>query len=148
VPGNRSIVTHIKGVQICHILLVQLKIINSRIGDDSLWVRAFWESNPPLLQSPTDENLGVTFSMFFRCGRDDGVIEHPPSRLNERTVCLYNDTVLLAILYDLPLLAEWMKLNLVHGWGLEPHLSDFFEVVNTMIRHADIPDLPFIPSLQ
>lgn len=48
--------------------------------------------------------------MFVRHGRDDGVIEHPPSRLNERTVCLHDDTVLLAIIYDLPLLAEWVKL--------------------------------------
>ena len=49
--------------------------------------------------------------MLFRCGRDDGVIKHPPSCLNEWTVCLHDDSVLLAIIYDLPLLTEWMKLS-------------------------------------
>ena len=37
-PGNRPIITHIERAQIFHILLVQLKIINSRIRHDSLWV--------------------------------------------------------------------------------------------------------------
>lgn len=91
--------------------------------------------------------------MFVCYGRDDGVVEHPPLSLDERTVCLYDDVVLLTIIHDLPLLAERMQLTqakkfgisreavtwkynrrpylyLVHSWGLEPRLSDFFEVVN------------------
>jgi len=133
VPCDGSAVTHVKRVQIRHILLVQLKIINSRIGDDSLRVGGFWEGNPPFLQSPADENLGVIFSVLVRCSRDYGVIKHPTSRLDERAVCLHDDAILLAIIHDLPLLAERVKLNLIHGWGLEPRLGDFFEVVNTII---------------
>ena len=34
-PGNRSIVTSVKRVQIDHILFVQLKVINGRIRDNS-----------------------------------------------------------------------------------------------------------------
>lgn len=55
VPCNGSIVAPIKRVQICHILLVQLKIINSRIGDDSLRVGAFREGHPPA-NSPRSRN--------------------------------------------------------------------------------------------
>lgn len=107
----------------------------------------------PLLQTPTDEDLSIVFSMFLCYGRDDGVVEHLLPSLDERTVCLYDDVVLLAIIHDLPLLAERMQLtrakrfgisreavtwkynqrpylDLVHSWGLEPRLGNFFEVVN------------------
>jgi hypothetical protein len=91
--------------------------------------------------------------MFVRDGRDGEVIEHPLLSPDERTIRLNDDTVPVTIIYDLPLLAErmkltqakkfemsrgrvtckynqWFYLDLVHGWGLEPRLSDLFEVVN------------------
>jgi len=108
----------------------------------------------PLLQSPADEHLSIIFSMLVRDGRDSGVIEHPLLSPDERTVRLYDDTGLLAIIYDFSLLAERVKLNrangfemsrertarkynrrlylnLVHCWGLEPRLSDLLEVADT-----------------
>ena len=64
----------------------------------------------PLLQSPADEHLGIIFPMFIRDGRDGGVIEHPLPGLDERTVRLYYDAILAAVIHDPSLLAERMKL--------------------------------------
>ena len=40
-PCNGPIVTPIEGVQICHILIVQLEVVDGGIRHDSFWVRAF-----------------------------------------------------------------------------------------------------------
>ena len=72
----------------------------------------------PLLQTPTDEDLSIVFCMFVCYGRDDGVIKHLPLRLDERTVCLHDDVILLTIIHDLSLLAEWMKLTPTKIFGI------------------------------
>ena len=64
----------------------------------------------PLLQSPADEYLSIVFPVFVRDGRDGGMVEHPLPGLDERTVRLYYDAILVAIIHDLSLLTEWMKL--------------------------------------
>ena len=53
--------------------------------------------------------------MFGHDGRDDGVIEHVlhlrPDTKAERSVCLYDDPVLVTVIHDLSLLAERVKLT-------------------------------------
>ena len=44
-------------------------------------------------------------------GRNGGMIKHPLLSLDEWAVCLYDDSVLLAIVYYLSLLTERMKLT-------------------------------------
>lgn len=65
----------------------------------------------PLLQSPTDEHLGVVFSVFKRDCSDGRVIIHSLLSPDEWTVCLYHDTVLLTIVHDLSLLTERVELT-------------------------------------
>ena len=102
--------------------------------------------------------------MFFRDGRDNRVIEHALPSLDERTVRLYDDAIVVTIIYDLSLLTERVKLtkvksldmsrewvawkfnrrsylDLVHGRGLEPRLGDFLEVANTT-THNFRPTFP------
>ena len=64
----------------------------------------------PLLQSPADEYLSIIFPVFVRDRCDGGMIEHPLSGLDEWTVRLYYDPILVAIIHDLSLLTKWMKL--------------------------------------
>ena len=91
--------------------------------------------------------------MFSRDGRDGGVIEHPLPGLDEWTVRLYYNPILVTITHDLSLLTERVKLaqmkrfemswgyvtwesnqrsylDLVHGRELETRIGDLFEVVN------------------
>jgi len=71
----------------------------------------------PLLQSPADEYLCIIFPMFV-CDRCDGrVIEHSLPGLDERTVRLHYDAILVAIIHDLSLLTERVKL--VQKMGFE-----------------------------
>jgi hypothetical protein len=76
----------------------------------------------PLLQAPTDENLSIVFPMFLCYGRNDRVIEHPPPSLDERTICLHDDAILLTVIHDLSLLTEWMKLAQVKKFGISREL--------------------------
>ena len=48
--------------------------------------------------------------MFVRDGCDGGVIEHPLPGLDEWAVRLYYDAILVAVIHDLSLLTERMKL--------------------------------------
>ena len=65
----------------------------------------------PLLQSPADKHLSIVFPVFVRDGCDGRMIEHPLPGLDERTVRLYYDAILVAIIHDLSLLTEWVKLT-------------------------------------
>jgi len=56
--------------------------------------------------------------MFVRDGRDGGVIEHPLPSLDERTVRLYYDTIIVAIIHDLSLLTERMELTQNNGFEM------------------------------
>jgi hypothetical protein len=46
------------------------------------------------------------------------MIKHPLLSLDEWAVCLYDDSVLLAIVYDLSLLTERMKLTQARRLGI------------------------------
>ena len=56
--------------------------------------------------------------MFVCYGRDDRVVEHPTPGLDEWTVCLHDDAILLTIIYDLSLLAEGVKLTQTKKFGI------------------------------
>lgn len=68
---------------------------------------------------------------------------------------------------DLPLLTKRMKLDLVHGWKLEPRISNLLEVpsaaevrssehsalnlmenLDAQVAHTHTPDRPIVPCLQ
>lgn len=72
----------------------------------------------PFLQGPTDEYLSIIFSMFFRDGRDNRVVEHSLLSPNERTVRLHDDIVLLTKIHDSSLLTKRMKLTRVNEHGM------------------------------
>jgi len=73
-------------------------------------VRTLKRETVPLLQSPANEYLRIVFPMFARDGGDGWMIEHPLPGLDEWTVRLNYDAILAAIIHDLSLLTEWMKL--------------------------------------
>lgn len=99
----------VQPIQHHHVLLRYVKIKDLRILDYPLRIVALWQRNPVLLKAISDQYLSrrLVISLGnFDQGRIIGLLVP-----DQRAVCLDDDSVLLAILYDLSLLAPRMQLQ-------------------------------------
>ena len=65
---------------------------------------------------------------------------------HDRTVCLYDDTMSIAPRSYLPLLAERMSFDLIHGRQFQTSLNQLFEMPHAKVADADTTNFPSVSS--
>jgi hypothetical protein len=101
-----AVFAFIQCVQPLHGILAHFKVKNVHILLDSLRIRALGQRHPAFLYAVSNQNLGRGLAVRLRNITQGRIVEAFACR--QRTVCLHGDTVVAAVLDQVPLLAPRM----------------------------------------
>ena len=107
---NRSVPSLVQCIKDNHVLITNLELEDVGIILDPVWIVAFGQWNPFLLQRVSQQYLSRSFRVLIRDSKESRVVSHVIS--DQGRVCLDNDPKIFAICIDLLLLAPRVELQI------------------------------------
>ena len=108
---KRALLCLVQAVQLGHVVVVELKVVQVRVALDSGGRVALRERYKTSLQTPADENLGIAYVVLLRDALQCRIVGLLVA--DERAVCFDDDVVVLAVFHGVFLLAPRVELGFV-----------------------------------
>jgi hypothetical protein len=145
IPSHSTIFAAIKFIKFLDVLFAHLKVEHLNVGTYAIRVLRLWERNKIMLQRPTNEYLCRVLAILV-CK----FLQHRVSKFSpdQGSICLDDDVMRAAVIHDISLLAERVKLYLIDRWRFESCFADFFKMLNIVIGHTHRPDFTCFPGSQ